>query len=280
MRSILERGIYPPWKYGKSLTKMKTKNILPPNLVYYFVLVLLIGVLSVSAPAHEVWIEDTPDGQLVVRFAEYGDDFEKSPGPLDALNPLSAWSSRTETLKEGAAAGKGGPESRQGHERQDLGMDSAETVQIKKNKDHFLLVGLSSTKAAQMESDFTVMGTPENSEKPARKPFFYARWQPPGAIASQPSLNFDIVPTGNAGEARVFFRGKPLPAVKVKFHPPEGAEEELISDNAGLIHFDDSKPGFYLLCAAHQREATSGFSRGKAYDVISHNCSLSWRKNG
>ncbi len=40
--------------------------------------------------AHEVWIEDTHEGQLVVRFAEYGDDFEKSPGALDAMNIASA----------------------------------------------------------------------------------------------------------------------------------------------------------------------------------------------
>lgn len=234
----------------------------------------LLSAFSLSAQAHEVWIEDTPDGKLVVRFAEYGDDFEKSPGALDALNPISAWSVRGGSQESASSA----PKSREEKERQLLAQEKAETTEIRKNSDHFLLVGLTPAKPAQIESDFTVMGAPGTAEKPARKPLFYARWQPAGAPAMKPSLNFDIVRTGKDGEAQVFFRGKPLPAVKVQFHPPAGAEQDLISDADGFIHFDESKPGFYLIVGAHQREASAGFSRGVAYDALSHNCTLSWRK--
>lgn len=49
-------------------------------------LFLAVAAFATHALAHEVWIEDTPDGQLIVRFAEYGEKFEKSPGALDALS--------------------------------------------------------------------------------------------------------------------------------------------------------------------------------------------------
>src|SRR5262249_16352751 len=115
-------------------------------------------------------------------------------------------------------------------------------------------------------------------EKPARKPYFYARWQPPGAGPAKPGLNFDLVPTGTAGEVGVYFRGKPLAGVKVTLYPPAEAEQTLVSDDQGLVHFSVRKPGLYRLAGAHQRENVSGFFGGKPYDVISHNCSLAWRQ--
>ena len=116
--------------------------------------------------------------------------------------------------------------------------------------DHFLLVDMSPAKPAEVEADFTVTGTAGDAAHPARKPFFYARWQPEAHGSEKPSLNLDLVPTGKPGEACLFFRGKPLAAQKVTFYPPGAAEQELVSDSAGLVHFDDAKPGLYLLVAA------------------------------
>jgi len=206
---------------------------------------------AAASPAHEVWIEDTPGGQLVVRFAEYGDDFEKSPGALDMVSLPAAWTS--------GAEGK------------------VTLFEVQKKADHFLLVNAAPAQAVQAETGFAVMGKAGNPEKPARKPFFYARWHAAGAGAAEPALIFDIVPTGTAGEARVFFRGKPLAEAKVKLHLPNFEEKELTSDAEGRVRFDASKPGFYMLSVAHQREATPGFSGGKAYDAVSHNCSLAFR---
>lgn len=208
-----------------------------------------IAALVPAAHAHEVWIEDTPQGELVVRFAEYGEDFEKSPGALDMIGLPTAWT----------PAG-----------------DKPTAWKVEKKTDGFLLEGASPKTAAQIETAFSVMGKPGNPEKPARKPFFYARWHIPGSEATT-SLNFDIVPT-KAGEAVVYFRGKPVAEAKVKFHGPGGEEKELTADAQGLVKFEASKPGFYMLAAAHQREATPGFAGGKPYDVVSHNCSVAWRQ--
>jgi len=253
---------------------MKIRDVLPFCTAIQSVC-LFFGLLSIRTSAHEVWIEDTPEGKLVVRFAEYGDDFEKSPGALDAMHLRSAWSERNDS---NAPAAGGATPSREEREKQVLRQDKAQTFEITKGSDHFLLNGASANKQAEAEADFAVMGVPGTAEKPARKPFFYARWQPEGGGAVQPSLDFDLVPTGNAGEACVYFRGKPVPGAKVTFYPPSAAEQELTSDDAGKVHFDDSKPGFYLLAASHHREAITGFSRGIAYGALSHNCSLTWRK--
>jgi hypothetical protein len=212
-------------------------------------LVLCLGALA--SQAHEVWIEDTPTGELVVRFGEYGDSFEKSPGSLDMMTLPAAWAP--------AADGK------------------TTSFDVQKKADHFALPGSSASQIAQAETGFAVMGKPGNPEKPARKPYFYARWQAAGAGAAEPALIFDLVPTATAGEVRVYFRGKPLAAVKAKLVAPDGAEQELVSDDAGLIHFTAPKPGFYLLYAQHQRENTPGFAGGKPFDQVSHNCSLTWR---
>jgi hypothetical protein len=227
-----------------------------------------------SAQAHEVWIEDTPEGKLVVRFAEFGEKFEQSPGPLDALSLPFAWTTPDpKDPKATAVAGDAPPA-----EARAILEGQVKSFETQKKSDHFLLVGAAPDKVAQIETGFTVMGKPGNPEKPARKPNFYARWHPVGAGAGQPGANLDIVPTGKPGEARVFFRGKPLADVKLKFHPPGAAEQELVSDADGLVRFEATKPGFYLLAGARHRETIAGFFGGKPFDVTSHNCSLAWRQ--
>ncbi|MDB6138455.1 MAG: cobalt transporter substrate-binding protein [Verrucomicrobiaceae bacterium] len=224
--------------------------------------------------AHEVWIEDAPDGRLYVRFGEYGDELEKSPGSLDALMLPFAWTPGAENNEDELKADA----SRASKEARAIREGKVESFEVRKQAEGFLLAGASPAKAAQAETGFTVIGKAGNPEKPARKPFFYARWQPPGAGAAKPALNFDLVPTGKTGEVCVYFRGKPLAGVKVKLCPPAAVSQELVSNAEGLVKFTAEKPGLYLLVAAHQRETVSGFFGGKPYDSVSHNCSLSWRQ--
>ncbi|HYD82839.1 MAG TPA: hypothetical protein VEA63_02280 [Opitutus sp.] len=227
------------------------------NLVIRSPLCALVGALFIALPclrAHSVWLEDTPDQQLVLRFGEPGDDYEKSPGHLDSLTLPSAW-----TLKS-----------------DDDGKPAAFTVE--KKSDHFLFASADPSIAAFGETRFPVR---KRGNRPASWPHFYVRWQPAGAPTAatlSPTLTLDIVPTLTPGEFRVHFRGQPIAGATVTArHFGTHAEEKLTADDRGIIRFTTTDPGLVLLTANH-KEPLAGFSGGVAYDVTSHNTALTWRQ--
>jgi hypothetical protein len=204
---------------------------------------LLLLEASSSMQAHTVWLEPL-GGQLAVRFAEPGKPFETSPGHLDALSPPQGFV--VATNKPIAAV-------------------------IQKRPDHFLLETSHPGAVAGVESIFTVRG--------GRKPCFYARWQPSLAEAATPALTLDLVPAGQAGEVRAYFRGQPLARAAATLRAPDGQEQKLEADEEGRIHFTANQPGLWLLTIAHYRETLAGFYLGTAYKETSHNTALSWRQD-
>lgn len=206
----------------------------------FALLCALTVCVATSALAHTVWIEPS-EGKLVVRFAEPGNDFETSPGHLDSLSVPLAF-----TLMTNAPV----------------------MIDALKKSDHFLLAGTSATNVACLETTFTVRG--------GRKPHFYARWQPSRAGAATPLLTLDLVPTGNPGEVRVYFRGQPLGGIKATLRTPEEKESEIMADSEGFLRFEPKQSGQYLLTIAHHREPLAGFHHGIAYKETSHNTALTW----
>jgi hypothetical protein len=206
-------------------------------------LVLVIQCAAISAWAHTVWIEPL-DGNLVLRFAEPGTKFEKSPGHLDSLTaPVSFV----------------------------LGVSNAPTpIETPKKSDHFLLIAASTTNVICTETIFTVRG--------GRKPHFYARWQPVGVGAGTPLLTFDLVPTGEPGEVRAYFRGQPIGQVKATLYTPDEKEHEINADPDGFLRFKAEQSGQYLLAVAHHREPLAGFHVGRAFQQTSHNAALTWKQ--
>lgn len=193
-----------------------------------------------TARAHTVWIEPL-DGRLVIRFAEPGDSYEKSPGYLDSLSAPAAFTVVT---------------------------NAPVIVEAPKSTNHFALVNVPSANQAGVESIFTV--------RAARKPHFYARWQPAGGGAGAPMLTFDLVPTGKPGEVRVYFRGNPLGGLIAVLRTPDDTEKEIPVDAEGYIRFESKQHGLHLLMIPHYRESIPGFHLGKAYEQTSHNTALSW----
>jgi len=211
----------------------------------------LLCLLTLPALGHSVWIEPGPDGVLVVRFAEPDGKLEKSPGHLDSLTVPVAW----------VAGPEAGATNR--------------VVSVSKQSDHFLLAGSAAADSAQAETAFLVMG---NAGPTARRPYFYARWQPAGGGAGKPSLNLDIVPTADKGRVQVCFRGKPLPGVKATLRTPDEKELELVADGEGFLTFPANQSGLYLVTVARHREAVGGFAGGKEFGLTSHNASLAWKQ--
>lgn len=207
--------------------------------------------LAVIAPlqAHDVWIENTETGRLVLRFGEPGEAVEMSPGHLDSLTPVSAWRiTPTNTVN---------------------------ALETRKESEGILLVGAKADQSVQAETGFPVMAS---AGKPGRKPFFYARWQPAGGGEGKPTLTLDLVPTGKSGEMRVYFKGQPVPEAKLTAHLPGGETEKLTANADGVATLKADKPGLYLVTLNHHRETQPGFHGGSAYELVSHNAALAWRQ--
>lgn len=214
------------------------------NLLLSALVTLLAGVPALRA--HSVWVEDTPDKKVVVRFGEVGDTYETSPGHLDSLSLPVGWTAG----KEGKPA----------------------TFSVEKKSDHFLFVGAAPTQPALGETVFPVM---KRGDRPASWPHFYVRWQPSGAPApTKPALTLDILPTGTAGEFRVYLRGQPLPNAVVAVHSKP--EAELKADTEGRFRF--TAPAGLVVLTCNHKETLTGFAAGVAYDVTSHNTALTWRQ--
>lgn len=194
--------------------------------------------------AHSVWIEPTDANEMVIRFAEPTGNLERSPGHLDSLAvPL---------IFQAVPGSTNAPAL----------LDAA------KKKDHYLILAGSATNILGIETSFTV--------RAARKPLFYARWQPAGAGEGKPLLTLDLVPTGKPGEARLYLRGKPHGNVKATLLTPTGDEKEFPVDAEGYVRVPVTEPGLYLLTVAHQREPIAGLHLGVPYQQTSHNCALAW----
>jgi hypothetical protein len=214
-------------------------------------LALTLSAVVAFAPAavlaHSVWIEPNEDKKLVIRFAEPSGNLERSPGHLDSLAVPMAFQTAPGSTNAPVA------------------------LHVSKQKDHYAIAEASGTNIIGAETSFTV--------RAGRKPLFYARWQPAGVGEGKALLTLDLVPTGKAGEVRLFLRGQPLGDVKATLHAPNGDEKEFAADAQGYIRFPATEPGQYLLTVAHQREPLAGVHLGVPYKETSHNCSLAWEQS-
>lgn len=212
---------------------------------------LCLGSLAGSASAHQMWIESlTEPPRVVVRFGEFGDSVEKSPGYLDQLAPVLAWLP--------AAA----PE-----------MD-AKVLSAVKKADHFVLEPPADAPVALAQTAFPVMG---KEGAPGRLPLFYLRWHAAGpaeaAADQKPAMTLDLVPEGK-GKVRVFFRSVPVAGASLTLMAG-GKETPLTADAEGRVLVPEGPAGPVLL-TVNQKEDLPGNYLGKLYSITSHNASLSW----
>ena len=215
-------------------------------MIRKFFSLLVAGAATTQLFAHSVWIEPTEAREMVIRFAEPSGNLERSPGHLDSLAVPMIFQTAPATT------------------------NAPTVLDTTKKKDHYLILGGSATNIIGVETSFTV--------RAARKPLFYARWQPAGAGEGKPLLTLDLVPTGKPGEARLYLRGRPHGNVKATLHAPNGDEKEFTADADGFIRVPTPEPGQYMLTVAHQREPIAGVHLGVPYKETSHNCSLTWEQ--
>jgi len=202
-----------------------------------------------AAQAHHVWLEQ--DGKTVkLQFGEFGDNQrETSPGLLDMFVAPKA------TL---------------------VGAKGEQALSLNKTSKGFVLSGVPAAGESIVAEDNAY---PTWETKEDGKTLTHV-WAPAarlvnGFAARQPKLAFDIVPTGKAGEFKVFYKGQPLPKVKVHAVIPNGWSKEAESDDAGAVKFDLPWKGAYVLEAEHV-DKTPGERAGKQYASATYVTSLSF----
>lgn len=219
-------------------------------------LALALAALLPAAHAHQIWIEQAPGGEAVIRFGEFGENLrEVSPGLLDKFG------------KPGATL---------------YSPKGEKVAQASKGVDGFTLP----FKAARGESIVA-----EDAEYPLYK-FKHgekeaAGWYRPAARlitgfdAQQARLVLDLVPAGKPGELQLYFKGKPLPKTKVTLVTQSGWSKEARSDEQGMVRFDMPWKGTYVAEVSHNDRTPgerAGANGADKYDVVNYVTTLTYVK--
>ncbi|MCD8535907.1 MAG: DUF4198 domain-containing protein [Verrucomicrobia bacterium] len=210
---------------------------------------LTLCLLSAIVPAmaHSIWIETNAEKDgVVIRFGEFDEDYETTPGYLDVLDPLKVY-----TITDDGEPGK---------------------LEFQMFEEGYHVHG-GMPENIFVETDFPVMS---RAGSPGVHPHFYARYIDGFSKKVHPQMTMDIVPTGNSNEVQVFFKGRPLAQVKLNLYTPEANDAEYVTDEEGKVTVSCDETGLYMLKVSRHREERSGFSRGVFYKFESHNCSLTW----
>ncbi len=223
---------------------------------------LSVSVLSLlpaagAAQGHQIWIEQ-PAGQktAIVRFGEFGENLrEASPGLLDKFGQVRAI----------RLDGKG-----------------EQPVDAVKGKDGYALPFRAEAGESLLAEDAAY---PLYSFKQGEKQV--SNWYRPAArlvtghAALPPKLTLDVVPAGQPGQFKVFFRGQPLAKAKVSLVTQSGWAKEAHSDAQGLVTFDLPWKGQYVAEVAHN-DKTAGERQGpkgaEKYDAVNYVTSLTMVK--
>ncbi len=210
----------------------------------------LLGMLSLlalaPAQAHQIWVEQPPGQNAVIRFGEFGENLrESSPGLLDRFGRPTA------TLL--SAAG----------EREAGGSKTATGFALP--------FGAGAGESIVAEDAAYPLNTYQRGDTPVTSWYRPAARLVTGAAAQPPRLVLDIVPTGTAGEFRVTLKGQPLPKAKVQAVVQSGWVKQAVTDAHGLVRFDQPWQGQYVIEVGHA-DRTPGERPGEggpqAYDVV------------
>ena len=92
------------------------------------------------------------------------------------------------------------------------------------------------------------------------------------ALARADQLDLDIVPQldGDQAKLSVLWKGKPAVGAEVVVHLPGGGEQELKTDDKGLVAFDATRAGAYAIRAKFVEPDSAGEHNGNAYAEAWH----------
>jgi len=209
-----------------------------------------LALLSVtaSAQAHQIWIEQPESGNATIRFGEFGENLrEASPGLLDKFAKPAG------TL----VSAKGEQKS-----------DAAKTA------DGFTLPFKAASGDSIVAEDASYpLYSWKQGDKETTNWFHPAARLITGFAEQQPKLALDLVPAGQPGQFKLFFKGQPKAKTKVALVTQSGWAKEGHTDEQGLVAFDLPWKGTYV-AEVSLNERTPGERPGangpEKYDGVSY----------
>jgi len=215
-----------------------------------------IALLAAVTPAksHQIWIEQSAGQNAVVRFGEFGENLrEASPGLLDKFVKVTA------TLI-----------SAKGEQKSDA----------TKSANGFTLPFAAASGDVIIAQDANYpLYTWKQQGKDTTNWFYPAARYITGFAAQQPKLVFDLVPTGEEGQFKLFFKEQPKAKIKVTLVTESGWSKEAHTDEQGLVKFDMPWKGTYVTEVSFndrnpgERAGTSGAEK---YDGVSYSTTVTF----
>jgi uncharacterized GH25 family protein len=213
----------------------------------FIAVVALLGVVT-PVQAHQVWIEQSEAQNAVVRFGEFGENLrEVSPGLLDKFAKV------TGTLI-----------SAKGEQKSDA----------TKTANGFALPFKAASGDSIVAEDASYpLYTWKQQDKDVTNWFYPAARFITSFAAQQPKLVLDLVPTGQDGQFKLFFKDQPKAKTKVTLVTESGWSKEGHTDEQGLVKFDMPWKGTYVAevsfndRSAGERTGTNGTEK---YDAVSY----------
>lgn len=218
--------------------------------------IALLG-LMLPVQAHQIWIEQ-PEGQnAVIRFGEFGENLrEASPGLLDKFVKPAA------TLV-----------STKGEQQSDA----------TKSTNGFTLPfkAASGDSIVAEDASYPLYKWKQQDKEVMNRYYPAARFITTFA-AQQPKLTFDLVPTGQEGEFRLFFKNEPKAKTKVTLVTQSGWSKEAQTDEKGVVKFDMPWSGTYVAEVSFN-DRTPGERPGaggvEKFDAVSYATTATYTKS-
>ena len=208
--------------------------------------IALIALLGAIAPvqAHQIWIEQSEGQNAVVRFGEFGENLrEASPGLLDKFVKV------TGTLV-----------STKGEQKSDA----------TKTANGFALPFSAGSGDGILAEDASYpLYTWKQQGKDTTNWFYPAARYITGFAAQQPKLVLDLVPTGEEGQFKLFFKDQPKAKTKVTLVTESGWSKDALTDEQGLVKFDIPWKGTYVAEVSFN-DRNPGERGAEKYDGVSY----------
>ena len=218
--------------------------------------IALIGFAKL-AQAHQIWIEQ-PAGQktAVVRFGEFGENLrEASPGLLDKFVKTTA------TL---------------------VSANGEQSVEAIKSAAGFTLpFGAARGDSIVAEDPAYPLYNWKQGDKDMLNRYYPAARLITSFAALPPRLELDLVPTGTAGEFKLFLKGQPKAKAKVALVTQSGWAKEGHTDEQGLVKFDMPWKGTYVAeVSVNERSAgeRTGANGAEKFEGVSYVTTLTYVK--